>query len=802
MRRTSFNDDWQFRRKVNPFDELSGEVEPYVDVFVPHDALIGEKRDPDGDPAGAYFPTGTYEYRKTFTVPDDPAHRRVAIEFEGVYRDAAVFINGAYAGNRPYGYSDFVIDADEHLNRGQENTVRVECRNGQDSRWYTGAGIYRDVWLHFGRAVHIPVHGLRVSTTDIDDLGAMVEVEVSLENSGLSRETVDVEVLVFDPDGKVVAGGIVPVTVAAAGRALSRQRLYVNTPRLWSAESPSLYRAGAEVRVGDELIDESESRFGIRRLQVDPLNGFRVNGHPVDLRGACIHHDNGILGSATVREAEERRVRLLKEAGFNAIRSAHNPMSVPLLDACDRLGMYVIDETFDTWNAPKMDRDYSLAFPDWWERDVESLVAKDFNHPSVIAYCIGNEVTETGSASGGIIGRAIAEKVRTLDPTRFVTNAINGLLAVMDDAKAIAAQRGQAADDGTAINTLMAGPMEIMREISASPLVTSKTAESFGVLDIAGMNYIDSRYELDKTLFPNRVIVGTETFPTTIDRTWQLVRDNPHVIGDFTWSGFDYLGEVGLGRTQYLSPGEAAEPAPFPWIAAWCGDLDLIGGRRPSSFYREIVFRRRAAPYLAVRRPAPSGTSPSGGPWAWSDSLASWTWNLTEGTVLEVEAYSDAEEVELRCNGRVVDRKPAGVKNRFKALFEVPYELGTLSAIAIREGQPGESFELESARGEPRLSVVLEPAMGQHVFVRIEIVDAHGVVMSNRDRSVHVDVFGPFELVALGSGNPAPTQAYDLSVHDTFDGRALAVLRRTGDGNGRLRIRAAGCGGADVALPG
>ncbi|WP_432970130.1 glycoside hydrolase family 2 TIM barrel-domain containing protein [Dactylosporangium sp. CA-233914] len=804
MKRFLFNDGWQFRQKVNPFDELSGAVAPYVDVFVPHDAMIERERDPQGDRAAAYFPGGTYEYRKTFAVPEDLEGQRIVLEFEGVYRDAAVYINGAFAGHRPYGYSTFTIDADEFLRPGEENVIRVECRNGQDSRWYSGAGIYRDVWLHVGSQVHIPPHGLRASAPDIDDTGAIVEVAVQVANAGNRRTTVDVAVSVVDPSGAEVATGVVPVTVSPNSSSLSRQRLYVRAPKLWSAEHPVLYTAEARITRDATTLDDTVATFGIRKLQVDPVNGFRVNGETVKLRGACIHHDNGILGAATIPAAEERRVRLLKQAGFNAIRSAHNPASVALLEACDRLGMFVIDETFDMWAAPKMDRDYSLAFPEWWERDVEALIAKDYNHPSVLMYSIGNEVTETGSPAGGLIGRLLAEKVRSLDPTRFVTNAINGLLAVMDDAKAIAAQRGGDADDATGINTLMAGPIDIMNEISASPLVTEKTAESFGLLDIAGMNYVDSRYVLDKELFPNRVIVGTESFPTNIDRTWALVTENAHVIGDFTWTGFDYLGEVGLGRPQYLAEGEPAPTAPYPWIAGWCGDLDLIGERRPASYYREIVFGLRREPYIAVRRPRDDGKVLSAGPWAWSDSIGSWTWAGQEGRTLGVEVYSDADRVELTVNGRVIGSAAAGRVNRYTAVFDVPFEPGTLTATAIRDGVKAESFSLATATGQPRLAVTVEDAGAteQHLFARIAVADSDGTVFTGADRAVEVEVTGPAELVALGSGNPAPRDTYATARHETFDGRALAIVRRAASGRVVIRVSAEGCEPAEAGLDG
>ncbi|MFF2053543.1 glycoside hydrolase family 2 TIM barrel-domain containing protein [Leifsonia sp. NPDC058194] len=800
MKRTLFNDGWQVRQKVNPFAELGGATVPYEPVTLPHDAQIGRDRDPSGDAATAYFPSGAYQYRKTFAVPEEFAGKRVVIEFEGAYRDATVHINGAFAGNRPYGYSTIAIDADRFLEPGAENLIEVETRNGDDSRWYTGAGLYRNVWLHVGSELHVPATGLRIRTPEVDRTEAVVEVEVSVASIRPRRATVDVEVRIVDPDGDEVATGTVPVTVEANGTSVSRQRLRLASPRLWSAETPDLYRATARVVAEGETADEAETGFGVRRLQVDPVNGLRVNGETVKLRGACIHHDNGILGAATHPAAEERRVRLLKEAGFNAIRSAHNPASVALLEACDRLGMYVMDETFDIWTSNKMPHDYSLDFPEWWERDVESLVAKDFNHPSVILYSIGNEIPETGSSAGGLTGRALAEKVRALDPTRFVTNAVNGMLSVMGDLAKLAAERGQGTDDSAGINTLMSGPGEFMNQIGASPLVTAKTAESFGVLDVAGMNYLDARYAMDAELFPNRVIVGTETFPTHIDRNWASVLEHPHVIGDFTWTGFDYLGEVGIGRPQRLADGEQpTHAAPYPWIAAWCGDLDLTGGRRPASFYREIVFGLRSAPAIAVQRPGPVGATVYTGPWTWSDSIASWTWQGHEGDDLVVEVYSDADEVELAVNGEAVGVQPAGAGNRFTAHFTVPYAPGTLTATALRAGRRAETHELATATGEARLSVTAGVEAGDagiH-FVEIALVDANGRVFSDRDVEVTVAVGGAGELLAAGSADPAPEAGYAGPAHRTFDGRAFAVVRADADS----WIEVSADGYATVRLP-
>ena len=803
MKRTLFDDGWQFREKVNPFAELGGQASPYADVVLPHDAVIGRDRDPHGDGAVAYFPGGAYQYRKEFVAPAELAGRRIVLEFEGVYRDAVVHINGAFAGQRPYGYSMFTVDADDFLRPGETNLIEVEARNGQDSRWYTGAGIYRDVWLLTSADVHVSPHGLRVSTPDVDAEGAIVEVLVEVRSARNRRATVDVETVVTGPGGEAVATGTARVTVPAGGVSVSRQRLHVASPSLWSAESPSLYSASVRVTADDVVLDEADTAFGIRRLQVDPVHGLRVNGETVKLRGACVHHDNGILGSATFATAEERRVRLLKDAGFNAIRSSHNPLSRAMLDACDRLGMYVMDETFDMWTSGKMPADYSLRFAEWWERDVESLIAKDFNHPSVIMYSIGNEIPETGSAEGGVTGRALAEKVRALDPTRFVTNAVNGMLAVMDDIKRMAAERGAEADDGAGINTLMAGPGEFMNRIGASPLVTDRTAESFGVLDIAGMNYLDSRYVMDRELFPHRVIVGTETFPTRIDVNWALVEENAHVIGDFTWTGYDYLGEVGIGRPHFLAEGEEpSHSAPYPWIAAWCGDLDLIGTRRPASYYREIVFGLRTEPWIAVVRPGNEDKALYAGPWTWSDSIGSWNWEGHEGEILSVEVYSDADAVELALDGQVVATGRAGREHRYRAVFDVPYRPGTLTATAIRDGVRAETSTIASRRGESALTARVDAAGPDGVaMVEIAVIDGERDVVMNADCDVEVRVDGPAELIALGSADPAPETTYSGASTATFDGRALAVIRRIGEGAVRVVVQARGLPEVAIDLP-
>ena len=809
MIRVPFNDGWEFRPRVNPFAELGGVPAPYQPVTLPHDAMIGQQRTAADGPAAregaaaAYFPGGAFEYRKVFAVPAGYRGKRVFVEFEGVYRDAMVYVNGGYAGQRPYGYSLFRIDAGRFLRFGADNEVRVEARAHRDSRWYTGAGIYRDAWLLSGGLVRIGPDGVRVTTPDIDPERAVVEVATKVENDSVTIRTAVLATELRDPAGTVVAADSARVSVLPGEPATVRQRLYVRSPQLWGPDSPARYTANVTL-TGDDIETEAEAvTFGIRSLQLDPDRGLRINGQTVKLRGACVHHDNGVLGAAAHPRAEERRVEILREAGFNAIRMSHYPMSRAMLDACDRLGVLVMDEAFDVWTAAKSDFDYSLDFAQWWERDIEAMVAKDVNHPSVILYSIGNEIPEAGSPAGAAWGRKLSEKVRSLDGTRFVTNAVNGMLAVLGD---LAAMRARASE-GAGVNTQMAEAGDAMNAISASDLVTRRTAESFSVLDVAGLNYAEARYALDRELFPNRVIVGSETFPTRIDGNWQLVKQYSHVIGDFTWTGWDYLGEAGIGRPEYAAA-DGRRPdfaAPFPYLLAGCGDIDITGYRRPASYYREIVFGLRSRPYLAVQRPENHGRTFAGSPWAWSDSIASWTWPGSEGEPVTVEVYSDADEVELLVNGRSLGRGEAGRDHRFRAEFETVYEPGELTAIAYAGGVETGRDLLRSAAGPVLLRAeadrqVITADGTALAYVALTLTDPAGTCWTASDRPVRVEVSGQGVLLGFGSASPSTEERFDATERRTYDGRALAVLRPTSPGKIRLTASAAGCQPAETVV--
>ena len=808
-----FNEGWSFRRKVSAFAELGGAGGEWAEVTLPHDAQITTAREPSlvNGAASGYFDGGAWEYRKDVHVPADAAGQLWALEFDGVHRDAMVYVNGALAGQHAFGYSRFVVRIDPWLRHGEVNTIAVHCRTHQDSRWYTGAGIYRDVRLIVKDAVHLAVDGVTVTTPDVDADRALVEVVAVVENLGGTTRTVRLSSAI-DEDGLAeVASGSSPVTVLPGQRALVRQRLVVPEPALWSVDSPSLYSVRLAVLDGGLLLDDESVTIGIRTLQVDSRRGLRVNGEAVTLRGACIHHDNGPLGAASIARAEERRIELLKAAGFNAVRSAHNPMSTALLDACDRLGMLVMDETFDVWTSSKSDFDYASDFAQWWERDIEALVAKDRNHPSVVMYSIGNEIPETGSVAGGVWSRRLAEKVRSLDPTRFVTNGINGFVSVLDMVTAGMAQQREAMassgpQGGGGVNAMMTQVGDMMNQISASQAVTDRTEESFSVLDVAGMNYGDGRYELDRDLFPDRVIVGSETFPSRIARNWQLVERFDHVIGDFTWVGWDYLGEAGLGGVSY--PGGEAAPAaakPYPWFAASSGDLDITGHRRPVSYYREIVFGLRAEPYIAVQRPQRHGQSVQATPWSWSDALSSWSWQGQEGAPVTVEVYSDADEVELLLDGRSLMTSAVGGELDFRAVFETTYVAGELTAVARSGGVETGRTSLVTSSGGLALQVTtdrrdLREGTGDLAFIDIALTDEAGVLRPLTDRAVTVTVDGAAILQALGSGDPAPEQLFSVSTRSTFDGRALAIVRPTRAGSVTVTVSADGCEPAILAL--
>ena len=802
MIRLDFNAGWSVGPQSSPFAALGGAPTSQRTVTLPYDAVRDLERSADSEHGShsGYFPGGVFAYSKSFEVPEEWRRKVVLLDFEGVYRDAVVYINGDFAGQRPNGYAEFTIDAAPYLRYGQQNVVTVESRVHHDSRWYSGGGIIRPVHLVVADPVHIGLDGVRVETTDVSVECAVVTVTVDVVNSDTVTQTSRVHVELVRGDGVVVASGSVPVTALPGTTAMGRLRVLVENPTLWSPDTPDLHTARVRLESGDAF-DTAEVPFGIRTLQLDAKHGLRINGERVDLRGACIHHDNGPLGAAGIARADERRIEILKAAGFNAVRSAHNPISRATLDACDRLGVLVMDELTDVWTRAKSSFDYSLSFPEWWQRDVESMVRKDRNHASVVFYSIGNEIFEVGSPIGSIWGRKLAEKVRELDPTRYVTNAINGMVAIWDRLpEFLSGMQTQTQAQATDVNTIMAQLEAFKAMVISSDKATAATEESAGMLDAVGFNYGDSRYDLDAERFPDRVLIGSESFGPPIGRLWELVESHPNVLGDFTWTGWDYLGEAGIGRVEYIDPAtfrpEGTEGA-YPYLVAGSGDIDITGFRRPLSYYRETVFGLRHEPYIAVQRPQGHGKPFFSTPWSWSDSVNSWTWDVAEGSPVTVEVYSDAAAVELLLDGSSLGIAEVGADKPCLAVFETTYRAGTLTAISRYADGSEASTSLRSAAGALMLQATIdreEMTVGTTdlVYVEIRLVDENGVLYTDRDQTVTVSVEGAAELAGIGSGRIDSEERFDAGTHLTYDGRALAIVRPTEVGDVTIRVASSG----------
>ncbi|MBI4899368.1 MAG: glycoside hydrolase family 2 protein [Actinobacteria bacterium] len=793
MTRIAMTDGWSYRAPQGPFAAVQGVSAAAIPVRLPHDAMRDAERRPDAPSKGAsaYYPPVDVTYLNTFDVPESWAEKVVSLEIQGAYAHAMVFVNDELAGNRANGYARFFVDLTPYLKVGEENGLRVETRSGQDSRWYSGAGLYRPVVLHVNDLVDLTPDGVRITTIRVEDDHAVVEVATSVRNAGHTTATRTVTTVVRDAGGAEVEGDVTPITLPPGQTSVVRQRLYVQAPALWSVDRPNLYEA--QVDAGGDAVVE---RFGIRTVTADPRKGLRINGEPVLMRGACIHHDNGPLGSAAIGRAEERRVELLKAAGFNAIRSAHNPVSVAMLDACDRLGMLVMDELTDMWGRGKTVHDYALDFPLWWAEDLSALVSKDYNHPSVVLYSLGNEIAEVGTPHGAVLARAMAETVRVLDPTRLVTNGVNMALAVMDELA-----------EGVLLNEALGGD-QAMDQLAMGESATRRTAESHSVLDVVGLNYAEGRYDLDRELFGHRVIVGSETFPSQIGRLWPMVVASPDVIGDFTWTGWDYLGEAGIGATAYQEDVDAVPgfEREFPFLTGWCGDLDITGFRRPVSYYREIVFGLRSEPYIAVRRPERHDHAITyQSPWAWSDSVSSWTWPGFEGRPVTVEVYADADEVALLVDGTEIARADVGVAKPKLAELETTYRPGELTAVTYRKGR---EHGRSTLRTVPLDSLRLTATADRTVlldndadlsYIAVELL-GDGMLATGADRPVTVSVTGSGRLEGMCSANPKTLERFSDPTWRTFDGRALAVVRPTGAGTISVTCSAEGLAPVTVHL--
>ena len=746
--RLLFDHDWKFfLGDPSAAESASFDTASWRSLDLPHDWSIEGKLDPKNPMAGSggYFPAGIAWYRRTFTVPPEWNGKRVRVEFEGVYMNATVYINGQSLGMHPYGYTSFFHDLTPHLHSGANNVlaVRVDQSQHLNSRWYAGSGIYRHVWLHVSAPVNVAPWGVSVSTPEVSADRAKVSIRTRIANESQSQSKVVLRTELLTSSGATAGQSSASAAIEPGGSIVASQEIALEKPALWSPESPNLYRAVTRVVVDGKTVDEVSTPFGIRSIEWSAEKGFLLNGSAVKMNGGCIHHDNGPLGAAAFDRAEERRIRLLKESGFNAIRTSHNPPSPALLDACDRLGMLVMDEAFDCWSRGKNKLDYSVVFKAWWQRDIEAMVLRDRNHPSVVMWSIGNEIPERGEPLGAQEAHMIADYLRGLDRTRPLTAALNFV--------------GR----------------------------WTETDNYYSALDIGGYNYNLNNHTADHKRVPSRVMACTESFPRATFDDWAMVADFPYIVGSFVWTAIDYFGESGLGRATLRDAKDTSREgygAPFPWHGADCGDLDICGARRAIAHYRNIVWDRGEKIYLGVRQPEPEGKRMSVTQWGVWPVYASWNWPGMEGKPLDVEVYSRGDAVRLYLDDKLIGEKPTTRAEKFTATFSVPYAPGELKAVALEKGQSMAETVLRTA-GEPqRIRLTADrtamTADGQDLcFVTVEALDAKGQPHPNADHLVTISLKGPAAIAAVGNADLTSEEPYRGSERKLFQGKALVVVR-------------------------
>lgn len=797
MLKRNFNENWQFVKGCVPslstLKMYGGEAET---VSLPHDAMIHETPCETTKNGGAtgFYPGGMYTYFKTFFAPEKWQDRTVTIEFEGVYEKAMVYLNGVLLKTNSYGYSNFYVTLDRYLKYGEENELKVVADNSseQNSRWYTGSGIYRNVNLFVGELVQIPVDGVRIKTINAEEDLAIVEFLTTVLNRTRRKKKLQIRVEMTNGEEKI-AQETVHVTAFPESENKVRQNLVIRNPRLWSCDDPQLYQCRISVFEEERLLDQSEVNFGIRKLSLDPVHGLRINGKSVKLRGTCVHHDNGILGAATYKEAEYRKCELIKNAGFNSVRSAHHPASKDFLDACDRFGILVMDELCDMWTIHKNNHDYAFSFLDEWKKIADAMVIKDYNHPCVILYSIGNEIQEIGTERGAEINRIICNYLKEKDETRYTTNGINGLNAagakmypIMKDLMPLLKKNEE--NNGTNDQSGSNGINSFMKlmdgepgdAFATHPLMTEVLQESSESMDIIGLNYLTGRHLPDAERYPNKCIVGTETFPADIARLWDIVNRSPQVLGDFTWAGYDYLGEAGCGIFYY--DGKSNFGSYFPDRLASIGDIDLTGYRRPISYLREIVYGIRKKPYIAVERVDRFGMKHSKTPWMLKDNIASWTWNGYEGKPALIDVYSAEEEVELFLNGKSLGKKPAGKQVNYVSSFEALYEPGELVAVSYRNGKESGRESLATVGKAVGIksnisNEILVRNKEELSFIELTLVDESGRENLMDEKEIKIKSSGNLKILAVGSADPQTTVSYDDHCWKTYHGRLLIAVK-------------------------
>ncbi len=751
-----FDEGWRFSKTESEDAFLPGfDDSSWRKINLPHDwsiedlpageGVIGpfSERSQGGISTG-FTVGGTGVYRKKFSVAPADYGKIFTIYFDGVYMESDVWINGHHLGFHPNGYTPFYYKISEYLNApGKENVLVVKARNiGENSRWYSGSGIYRHIWLRVTDPLNIPFFGISVKTVDLDKNSAKIDVKTSIQNQGNEEEAFVFRQEVVDAEGITLAE--LQREISSDDKNLAIQRSFeIKKPIPWSPDQPKLYMLKTEILQDDSIVDVVETRFGIRTMDFSPDKGFLLNGEPMILKGACLHHDNGILGAATYDRAEQRKIELMKANGFNAIRTSHNPPSQQFLDACDSIGMLVLDEAFDRWEHPKKPNDYHRYFKEWSKKDIQSMVMRDRNHPSVFAWSYGNEIHERADSSGIHMAKNLISAIKEIDTTRPVTQAICGFWDFPDNRP------------------------------------WSDTEPAFELMDIHGYNYKLQEYESDHDSYPDRIIIGTESFPMEMYDNYKMAIEKPYVIGDFVWTGMDYLGEAGLGQ-----PSLDSIQMEYPWFNAYCGDIDLIGRKKPQSYYRDVVWGRSKLE-IAVEEPSPEGHSWKISKWGWRNELPSWNWEGYEGKSLNIYVYSQADRIDLFLNGDLCASQLKTDTSKCIFQFEVPYKSGELKVIAYVEGDILNEKSIRTTGPATKIKIkpdreIITRNINDLVFMEVSLMDNDDQLVMTNDRLIHFEVKGAATTAAVGNGNPTQMKSFQADSCMTYRGKCLLVLRPLG----------------------
>jgi len=795
-RTISFDDSWRFI-KENPdgaensaFDDSGWRI-----LDLPHDWSIEDLQEqiPDsiigpfskasvGKKATGYTIGGTAWYRKQFKLTRQHRDMMAYLQFDGVYMNSDIWINGNHVGNHPYGYTSFYYDITPYLNpAGETNVVAVRVKNhGQNARWYSGSGIYRHTWLTLVNPVHVVPWGVYITTPEVSEKSANIEIVTNVTNLGNSDMPVRYMVKILDPSGAETGKSEQESSVLAGESIELKQVVKVKNPALWSVESPDLYKAQVEISVNNKVEDRVNTSFGIRTINFDAQSGFTMNGKAIELRGGCIHHDNGPLGAAAIDRAEERKIEILKKAGFNAIRCSHNPPSPYLLDVCDRLGMLVIDELYDIWEKPKISPDdYSKFIKKSWKQDVSDMILRDRNHPSIIMWSIGNEVTESADTSGFRIAGQLVNEISSLDPTRAITEAVVDAAAVYT---------GESGYDRMAAN--------------------------LDLLDVAGLNYSYRVYEQEHEKYPGRIMYASETFPYQSFENYEISGKLPYVIGNFIWTAMDYLGEAALGYPLLIDEDpdskSGARPPSFhrrdtwPVFNAFSGSIDLTGNPKAHMHFQKVVWGDSKVE-MFVHRPVPEGKKEVIGNWGFPDELKSWNWPGNEGKKLQVHVYTRFDLVRLELNGRIIGEQPVDEKKSITATFFVPYEAGVLTARCYENGIETASETLKTTGPPASIRLTADRTMvradrNDLTYIMAEVVDADGDVVTRADDIViDFEISGNGELEGVGSGDPGDMASFKQPGRKTYQGKCLAIIRPEVT-SGKIRIKATSEGLKECSL--